>query len=80
VWSLLKREGLRINTKRVHRLWREECLKVLAKQRKRRRLVEGSSANGCPRKRAERKNHVWSYDFVMDLTDDGRRLTMMPIS
>jgi hypothetical protein len=33
-----------------------------------------------PRKRAERKNHVWSYDFVMDLTDDGRRLTMMPIS
>lgn len=25
------------------------------------------------------KDHVWSYDFVMDLTDDGCPLKMMPI-
>src|SRR5829696_2163211 len=25
------------------------------------------------------KDHVWSYDFVMDLTEDGRRLKMMPV-
>jgi len=80
VWALLKREGWQVNAKRVYRLWREEGLKVPAKQRKRRRLVEGSSANGCARKRAERKeDQVWSYDFVMDQSDDGRRLKMMPI-
>jgi putative transposase len=80
VWALLsKREGWQVNAKRVYRLWREEGLKVPAKQRKRRRFVEGSSANGCARKRAERKDQVWSYDFVMDQSDDGRRLKMMPI-
>jgi putative transposase len=53
--------------------------KVLTDQRKQRRLGEGASENGCARRRAERKNHVWSYDCVMDQTEDGRRLKMMPI-
>ena len=39
----------------------------------------GDSENGCKRKRAEHKDHVWSYDFVIDRTEDGRRLKMMPI-
>ncbi len=68
-----------MNKKRVHRLWREEGLKVPERQRKRRRLLEGASENGCNRRRAEHKDHVWSYDFVMDRTEDGRRLKMMPV-
>ena len=80
VWALLRREGWPINKKRVHRLWREEGLKVPeGKQRKRRRLLLGTSENGCTRRRATHLNHVWSYDFVMDETEDGRRLKMMPI-
>ncbi len=81
VWAMLRREGWRVNKKRVHRLWRKEGLKVPDKQRKRRRLakLEGTSENGCTRRRAERRNHVWSYDFAMDETEDGRRLKMMPI-
>jgi putative transposase len=80
VWAMLRREGWRVNIKRVHRLWREEGLKVPQKQRKRRRLLEGGSENGCTRRRAEHKNHVWSYDdFVMDRTEDGRTLKMMPV-
>ncbi len=80
VWALLRREGWAANKKRVHRLWREEGLKVPNKQRKRRRpLLEGTSENGCARRRAEHKDHVWSYDFVMDRTEDGRRLKMMPV-
>ncbi len=80
VWTMLRREGWPVNKKRVHRLWREEGLKVPQKQRKRRRLLlEGTSENGCKRRRAEHKDHVWSYDFVMDRTQDGRRLKMMPI-
>ena len=39
----------------------------------------GASENGCSRKRAERVNHVWSYDFAMDATENGRRLKVMPI-
>ena len=78
VWALLKREGWPVNKKRVHRLWRQEGLKVPeGNQRKKRRPPLGE--NGCTRRRAEHKDHVWSYDFVMDLTEDGRRLKMMPV-
>ncbi len=77
VWALLRREGWPVNKKRVHRLWREEGLKVPDRQRKRRRLSDAE--NSCTRRRAEHKDHVWSYDFVMDLTEDGRRLKMMPV-
>ena len=77
VWALLRREGWSVNKKRVHRLWREAGLKVPARQRKRRRL--GGGENGCARRRAEHENHVWSYDFVMDQTEDGRTLKMMPV-
>ena len=79
VWALLRREGWPVNKKRVHRLWRQEGLKVPERQRKRRHLLLGESENGCTRRRAEHKDHVWSYDFVMDLTEDGRRLKMMPV-
>jgi putative transposase len=81
VWALLRREGWPVNKKRVHRLWRKEGLKVPDKQHKRRRLsiLLGTSENSCTRRQATHPNHVWSYDFVMDLTEDGRRLKMMPI-
>jgi putative transposase len=78
VWALLGREGWAMNKKRVQRLWREAGLKVPAKKvHKRKRL--GSSENGCTRRRAEYIDHVWSYDFAMDATEDGRRLKRMPV-
>lgn len=77
IWALLRREGWRVNRKRVQRLWREGGLRVPQRQRKRPRL--GSSEQSCQRRRAEYKNHVWSYDFVMDQTDDGRRLKLLPV-
>jgi putative transposase len=72
VWALLRREGWRVNRKRVHRLWRQQGLKVPRKQRKKRRL--GSSANSCVRRPAEHKDHVWAWDFLHDRTSDGRSL------
>jgi transposase InsO family protein len=77
VWALLRREGWEVNKKRVQRLWREAGLKVPAKERKRRRL--GTSENSCTRRRAEYIDHVWSYDFAMDTTEEGRRLKVMPV-
>jgi hypothetical protein len=71
----LRQEGLRVNPKRVQRLWREEGLKVPRKQCKRRRL--GASENGSQRLKATRPNEVWSYDFVSDQTRDGRRLRFL---
>jgi putative transposase len=80
VWALLRREGWQVNAKRVYRLWREEGLKVPAgKQRKRRRLSGTGEENSSSRRRAEYRDHVWSYDFVMDRTEDGRTLKMMPV-
>lgn len=77
VRALLGREGWAVNKKRVQRLWREAGLKVPARERKRRRL--GSSENSCTKRRAEHIDHVWSHDFAMDATEDGRRLKVMPI-
>ncbi len=73
----LRKEGWKVNRKRVYRLWRQEGLQVPIRQRKRRH--RGSSANSCTRRRSERPNMVWSYDFVMDQTDDGRRLKWLAI-
>ena len=69
--------GWIVNDKRVERIWRREGLKVPAKQPKRGRLwlADGS----CVRLRAERRNHVWSYDFVEDRTHDGRKYRMLNI-
>jgi putative transposase len=50
---------------------------VPRRQRKRARL--GNSEGGTQRLAAERVNHVWSYDFVFDQTEDGRRLKWLPI-
>ena len=77
VWALLRAEKFCVNRKRVHRLWRREGLKVPRKQRKKRRL--GHSGNSCARRKAGHVNHVWSYDFVLDQTADGRRLKLLPV-
>jgi transposase InsO family protein len=69
---LLCREGWVVNRKRVFRLWRREGLKVPQKTRKKRRL--GLSAHGCVRRRPERLNHVWAWDFIFDQTTKGRTL------
>ena len=77
ITALLRREGWRVNTKRVARIWREQGLKVPRRQPKRGRLWLNDGS--CVRRRARRPNHVWSYDFVFDRTQDGRPLRMLAI-
>lgn len=74
---LLANEGWRVNHKRVERIWRQEGLKVPAKQPKRRRLWLNDDS--CIRLRATHRNHVWSYDFVAERTSDGRAVRMLNI-
>jgi transposase InsO family protein len=77
ITALLQAEGWQVNHKRVERLWRREGLKVPRKQPKRKRLWFNDGS--CVRLRPERPMHVWSYDFVMDRTHDGRAFRMLTI-
>jgi putative transposase len=77
ITALLKREGFRVNHKRVERIWREESLKVPKKQPKRGRLWLNDGS--CVRLRPTHRNHVWSYDFVADRTHDGRSIKMLTV-
>jgi transposase InsO family protein len=75
--ALLQTEGFRVNHKRVERIWRREGLKVPKKQPKRRRLWLNDGS--CLRLRPAYVNHVWSYDFMMDRTRDGRALKILTV-
>jgi transposase InsO family protein len=77
IWALLRAEGWRINRKRVYRLWKQQGLKVPRKRKKKRRL--GHRENGCVRRQALARNHVWAWDFIHDRTADGRGLKWLTV-
>jgi transposase InsO family protein len=77
ITALLKQEYWQVNHKRVEQIWRREGLKVPQKQPKRRRLWFNDGS--CIRLRPEHKDHVWSYDFVMARTSDGRPFRILAI-
>lgn len=77
ITSLLRLEGWKVNIKRIERIWRQEGLKVPQKQPKRGRLWLNDGS--CIRHKPIYKNHVWSYDFVMDRTNDGRSFRVLNI-
>ena len=39
----------------------------------------GSSENGCTVRKAERPNHVWTWDFIHDRTLDGRPVKLLSL-
>jgi putative transposase len=64
---LLEREGLLVNHKRVHRIYRDAGLQV--RRRRRKRLTRAERAPlPTPSQRRER----WSMDFTVDTLADGR--------
>jgi putative transposase len=78
ITALLNNEyGWRVNHKRVERIWRKEGLKVPKKQPKRKRLWLNDGS--CIRLRPAYKDHVWSYDFMIDRTADGRAFKILNI-
>jgi transposase-like protein len=75
-YRLLRREGWRVNHKRVHLLWREEGLqRPTPRKQKRARPVDGS----VRRNQAEHPHQVWAMDFQFDATADGRRLKFLNV-
>jgi len=78
ITALLNNEyGWNVNHKRIERIWRKEGLKVPKKQPKRSRLWLNDGS--CIRLRPEYKDHVWSYDFMIDRTANGRAFKILNI-
>jgi transposase InsO family protein len=77
ITALIRNDGMHVNHKRVERIWKREGLKVPRKQPKRGRLWLNDGS--CVRLRPQHKDHVWAYDFVQDVTHDGRPFRMLTI-
>ena len=73
---LLRREGWQAGRKLVQRIRRECDLRVKRWMKRPRR--RGCSTGTIPT-RAERVNHVWSWDFISDRTDNGGKLRILSI-
>jgi transposase InsO family protein len=79
IGALLRREGWRVNRKRVQRLWRAAGLRVPKQKRRKRARLPGRRREGSQYRRAQRPNEVWAYDFVFDQTRDGRQLKILVV-
>lgn len=71
-WVHVRRDGLLVNHKRVHRVWRELGL---CQPRRRKRLRRGPKLE-TPRQ-ALFRGHVWCIDFMEDRTVRGQRLRIL---
>jgi putative transposase len=71
---LLRREGWRVNPKRVYRLYRDEGLWVRVKHRRK----HASLSRAVPPTPA-RRNERWAMDFVSDTLADGRKIRLLTV-
>jgi len=71
---MMRREGWRVNHKRVERLYREEGLS-LRRRRRRKRLSHLRVARQAP----VAANQAWALDFVHDRLMDGRRFRALTV-
>jgi len=75
IWALLRREGWRVNHKRVNRIWKEEGLDL----RRRRRGKRAYGPKGEVEQRATHPDHVWTYDICEDRTERGGQLRVLSV-
>lgn len=73
--ALLAREGWTVSRKQVQRLRRQEGLKVRPQPKK---ILRRGVSTGLPTQ-AQYRNHVWTWDFIFDRTDNGGTLKMMTL-
>jgi putative transposase len=71
---MLRREGWKVNTKRVYRIYREEHLGVHTARRNKR----GTHLR-VPLPEPSRPNQRWSMDFVSDRLADGRWFRILTV-
>lgn len=71
---LLRREGWKVNAKRVYRLYDEENLKVRSVERK-----KIARRQRVPQTQAGKPDDCWSADFVSDKLSDGRTIRILTV-
>ena len=76
IGRLVRKQNHRISSKRVRDVRRDECLQVPPRPKKKTKL--GQSTGRIPTK-AERKNHVWSWDFIHDHTVKGGSIRILSL-
>jgi transposase InsO family protein len=80
IWAMLRREGWSVNKKAVHRLWRPSGLKLSGPRSKpKKRPPHGQDKNGCHLEPSRGKDDVWTWDFLLDRTGDGRSLKWLTL-
>ena len=72
---MLLREGWRVSTNLVYRLYREEGLALRTGLRRRRRASVQRQARAVP----TAPNHAWTLDFVSDQLIDGARFRALTV-
>jgi len=77
ITAKLRQDDWDVNHKRVQRIWQKEGLQV--PYRRKFKKAKGSSQNSCCVKKAEYKDHIWTYDFMSDQTEDGRSLKFLTV-
>ena len=73
--ALLAAEGWTVSRKQVQRIRRREGLKVCPRLKK---IPRQGVSTGLPTQ-ARYQNHVWSWDFLFDRTENGGTLKMMTL-
>jgi len=72
---LLRREGWKVNSKRVYRIYVEEKLIVRRRRRRRRTCAQARVLLAAP----TRPNQTWTMDFLQDALAHGRKLRTLSI-
>ena len=70
---LLKRKGSQFNHKRIQRIWQAEGLQI--PRRKPRKRIYGPQGEVI--NKAKYRNHVWSYDFLEEQAQNGKRIRIL---
>lgn len=74
LWALLRRDGRKVNLKRVRRLCRKHGLVLRSRRRRKRRGI--GIGQPC---RAEHPHHTWAWDFMEDRTESDRKLRILTV-
>ena len=74
LYELLRREGWKVNHKRIHRLYVLHGLQLALRRRQQR-----ASQVRVPVGKAQRANEAWSMDFRADVLENGRRFRILTI-
>jgi len=75
VYVLLRREGWKVNHKRVYRLYREDGLGLRRRKPKRRRAAMARQ----PRPTVSAPNERWTMDFMSDALANGQKLRVLTV-